>query len=354
MSERPEKVLIVLLGAIGDVTRALPLAVRIKECWPKVLLGWAVEPKSYGVVSGHSAIDKVFLFERNQGFKAYMRFIRELRRQRFDLVLDLQRHLKSGVTSVLSGASRRIGFHRRNSKEGNWLFNNAHIERVETFSPKILQYQKFGDYLHLPKMEVLQFGWEISSRSRAAAADIIAQLSQDQTSAVPPVDRHVALILGSSWPSRFWPTSCFRELIDEMYKRWGLVSTLIGGSGERQQGLELSEQGNGSKVINLVERTSLDQLRSVFLTTRLAIGSDSGPMHIAAAMGIPVISLWGSTSPLRSAPYRNEGRVLQSALACSPCYRRVCPGLDNLCMRSIPVSAVLAHVQREIEKTPEV
>ena len=100
-----------------------------------------------------------------------------------------------------------------------------------------------------------------------------------------------------------------------------------------------------AQPIDLSGETSITDLVALFSRSRLAAGPDCGPMHIAAAMGIPVVSLWGATSPARSAPYGSESFVLQSAIGCAPCYRRRCPGLNRLCMFKIPPEAVLARVE---------
>ena len=117
------RILIVLMGAIGDVTRGLPIAVRIKRSWPDSQISWAVEPLSAPLVTGHPAIDRVVVFDRKRGIAGYRNLIAELRTESYDLVLDMQRHFKSGMTSLLSGGKVRVGFHRRNAKEFNWLFN---------------------------------------------------------------------------------------------------------------------------------------------------------------------------------------------------------------------------------------
>ena len=96
--------------------------------------------------------------------------------------------------------------------------------------------------------------------------------------------------------------------------------------------------------MDLAGQTSLSELVAVLEQSSFAVGPDSGPMHIAAAVGTPVISLWGATSPQRSGPLGSEHLMLQSPIGCSPCYRRTCPGLDRLCMSSIPVEAVIAQL----------
>lgn len=338
----PSRILFVLFGAIGDVTRALPLAVRFKRAMPELEIGWAVEPNSYPLVASHPAVARVHLFERHKKFPAYLNFLRLLRKERYELVLDLQRHLKSGVTSRLSGARRRVGFHRRNAKELNWLFNNEHIPAAENFWPKVLHYQLFGDYFGLPRVEPLDFGFAVESEER------IENLLRDAAlqSGAPHVEavKRVALIIGGTWVSKMWMVEHYRRLIEEMYRRWGFVGYLIGGKGEQQVAREITD-GLKVPVVSLVERTALNDLPALFVRFRLAVGSDTGPMHLASAVRLPVIALFGSTSPRRSAPYGSEHLVLESAIPCSPCYRRSCPGLNRLCMESISPEAVLLRIE---------
>ena len=112
-----------MFGAIGDIVRALPLASRIKTHWKNTRIDWAVEPRSKGVLEGFANVDHLVVFERGGGLKAYSKFISEVKKGNYPLVLDLQRHFKSGLTSYLSGAPKRIGYNRKGSREFNYLFN---------------------------------------------------------------------------------------------------------------------------------------------------------------------------------------------------------------------------------------
>lgn len=344
MAREPKKILIILLGAIGDVVRALPMAVRIKQNFPDAELAWAVEPISSGLVKNHPSIDKVILFDRPKGLPAYFSFIKALRAEKFDLVLDMQRHVKSGFSSFYTGSKRRIGFHRKNSREFNWIFNNESIEAAEHFSSKTDQFQLFGDKLGLAKMEKpYDFGFKIQDSESVRIENILLEQAKLQSIRLPDKSKRVGLILGSTWESRFWFPERYRETISLLYKKWGIVSVLIGAKGERDFANQILT--DSLPAIDLVEKTSISDLTTLFSLVSVAIGSDSGPMHIASAMKIPVISLWGSTSPKRSAPYANEHLILQSAIGCSPCYKRTCPGLNRLCMYDIPAEAVVARVE---------
>lgn len=352
---RPRKVLILLLGAIGDVTRALPLAVRIKKAWPETSLHWAVEPISRDLVEQHPALDKVTIFDRPGGIRAYIRFVRELRSQQYDLVLDLQRHFKSGVTSFATGAKRRIGFHPRNAKEGNWLFSTEYIARIRNPKsfPKILHYQKFGDYLGLPPQPKLDFGFSINEERKAIVERILQEQAEKSGTQFSENSPYAAFVLGSTWESRLWPASYYQQVIPHISKRWGILSVLVGGEKDRQFAQEVVKNIPGRDVLNLVGQVQIRDLPILFSNALFAVGVDSGPTHIAAANNCPVIALFGSTSSSRSVPFHPDGPtpyVIQSPVGCSPCYRRKCPGLQTLCMSSIPVAAVRVLVDSILEK----
>jgi ADP-heptose:LPS heptosyltransferase len=143
-------VLIVLLGAIGDVVRALPLADRLRAGYPDAHLTWALEPAAAPLLAHHPAIDTRLIFDRAGGTRAFLRFLAAVRAEGADLAVDLQRHAKSGLVSFASRAPVRLFFHRLNSKELNWIWNTHTIAPVSGSGLKLAHYQRFGDWLELP------------------------------------------------------------------------------------------------------------------------------------------------------------------------------------------------------------
>lgn len=324
----PQRILIVLLGAIGDVTRALPLLTRLRRAYPDAYIAWAVEPAAAPLLDYHPALNEVLLYSRTKGPLAFLPFLRDIRRQRFDLVLDLQRHTKSGLVSRWSGAAVRLGFHRQNSKEGNWLLQTHTIGPVPNFSLKLGQYLKFAEALGLPDAEVY-FGLRLREEEEHHVETLLAQTPRP----------FAACFLGSRWPSRFWFSQATATVARTLRQEYGMGVVLLGGQSEVTFAQQVSA-ATGGAVTDLSGHTSLRDLIGVFTRARLALGPDSGPMHIAAAAGVPVISLWGATSPIRSAPWGSEAFVLQGAAACSPCYVRYCP-IGRACMRRITPEQVL-------------
>jgi len=335
---RPRRVLIVLLGSIGDVVRALPLLGRIRLALPDSHLAWAVEPKSEPVLRSHPWLDEVIVYDRKRAPWSFAPFLREVRRGRFDLVLDLQRHLKSGVIGWISGALERLGFAAGNTKEYNHLFSTRQIATQAKMRLKLLQYQAFGDALGIPPAPI-EFGLEPAPQETANANRLLAGASSPK----------LGVILGSSWPSRIYPpravATVIRQLAHPTDNCSALFPLLIGGPDEAGLATAVMRELDGAAALNLVGRTSLRDLIAIFAQCAVAFGPDSGPMHMAAAVGCPVVSLWGSTAPERSAPWGFAELAIRGEIPCHPCYLRRCP-IGGECMRRIDPSAV-AHAVRQ-------
>ena len=336
----PRRVLIVLLGAIGDVVRALPLLGRVRRAWPDAHIAWAIEPKSQAVLEGHPWLDEIILYDRRRAPFDFVPFLTRVRRGHFDLVIDLQRHLKSGVTSLVSGAPTRFGFDRANAKEFNHLFSTNQIAPQPNMRLKLEQYQAFGDALGLPPAPI-EFGLVGSESERERAHAMLAASPR-------PL---LGVILGSSWPSRIYPAeetaAVIRELAHPAEGSPALFPVLLGGPGELGLATDVIAHLAGAPILNLVERTTLRDLIEIFAECAAAFGPDSGPIHIAAAVGCPIVSLWGSTAAERSAPWGFAQYALSGEIPCHPCYLRECP-IGRECMHRIAAADVALTIRRAI------
>jgi len=336
----PNRVLIILLGAIGDVVRALPLLGRVRRAWPHAHIAWAVEPKSSPIIEGHPWLDELIIYDRRHAPWSFVPFLQSVRRGRFDLVFDLQRHLKSGIIGMVSRAPERIGFAAANTKEFNHRFTTRQIETQPKLRLKLTQYQAFADALGIPPAPI-EFGLSLPQDEDLRARAFVAEARR-------PL---VGVILGSSWPSRiYFPESVaavIRELAQPADGSSALFPVLIGGAEDAAIGDAVVRALDGLEVLNLVGRTRLRDLMGIFSECAVAFGPDCGPMHIAAAVGCPIVSLWGSTAPERSAPWGNAEFALHGEIPCHPCYLRDCP-IGRECMRRIAPAQVVAMVRRAL------
>jgi len=344
LARPPRRILIVLHGAIGDVVRALPLLGRMRREWPDAHIAWAVEPKSAPILERHPWLDEIILYDRRRAPWSFVPFLREVRGGHFDLVVDLQRHLKSGVTSLVSGAHDRIGFGAANTKELNHRFSTIQVAPQPNLRRKLLQYQAFGDRLGLPAAPI-EFGLEASAEEKSRARELLS-------GAPRPL---LGVILGSSWPSRiYFPESvaaAIKELARPCDNSPALYPVLLGGLDESEIAAAVMRNLGEVPALNLAGRTQLRDLIAIFPECAAAFGPDSGPMHIAAAVRCPIVSLWGATAPERSAPWGYAEFAITGAIPCHPCYLRDCP-IGRECMRRIAPGEVAAAVRRAIGAGP--
>jgi lipopolysaccharide heptosyltransferase I len=266
-------------------------------------------------------------------------FLYRVRAGGFDLALDLQRHFKSGLISRVSGARDRLGFAAANTKEFNHCFSSRRIEPQPNLRLKLMQYQSFGDLLGLPATPI-EFGLEPSAHDLRRTGEIIgAEIIGEVTQPL------LGVILGSSWESRIYFAEQTAQVIAELHRRHGLTPVLIGGPEDRAIAGEVRGHLAQIEVVDLAGRTGLKDLAGIFRHCRVAFGPDCGPMHIAAAVGCPVVSLWGATAPERSAPWGFADLAIKAPIPCHPCYLRRCP-IGRECMHRIEPGEVVAAVER--------
>lgn len=331
------RILIVLHGSVGDVTRALPLANLIRRRYPQAKISWSIEPAAFPLVEHHSTVDEVVLFDRSHWWKSLGPFFKRIRAERFDLVLDLQRLLKSGMISWWSGAPYRLGFHRYDAKEFNWLFNNHHIPAAGNDVSKLSHYLKFAEWLEIEPCPV-EWGLRLLPEEEA---DIDRMLREVR-------DPFAVFFVGSRWESKKWFPADTAKCAGAIQKRYGLKIVLLGGREDALFAREVEACGL-QRSSNWVGKTSLRQAIGVIARAQVSIGPDTGLMHLSAAVGTPVVSLWGATSPERTGPYGFADLIVQGSASCSPCYLRRCP-IGRICMRSIGIEEVTVKVGQALSR----
>jgi ADP-heptose:LPS heptosyltransferase len=325
------------MGSLGDVARGLCLVSHIKNHLPASKVSWLIEKRRTDIVRCHPQLDKVIVFDRSRGISGVWGLYQILRREHFDITLDLQRILKSGFFSLLSGARRRIGFHRRNSKELNWAFNNEHIPYFSEDRSKLAHYLKFTEYLGMPEMDTADFGFS----------------NLDVDSTVPPQvaeiqNSFIAVVMGSSWDSKDWNFSGYHNFVQTLIETQNRHVVLLGGNSQMALAVNLVEKLNSPKVINLTGN-SLLEMTAVLKAAAAAVGPDSGPGHLAAAVGTPYVTLFGPTPASRHVPYGCEHLIVQSDLDCAPCYKKKCPDRNTQCMQNIEVDEVLEKISMALD-----
>jgi lipopolysaccharide heptosyltransferase II len=330
-------VLIVLHGSIGDVVRGIPLANLLKRHRPALKVAWSVEPPAAPLLQAHPAIDDVITFDRYHWARVGVGYLKDLSKRKFDLVLDLQRHFKSGLIGWCTRAPVRVGFGRSDAKEGNWLFNTHHVPARKPGQSKLSMYLEFGAMLGIPTDPI---EWRLSLRPNEN--DRVAMLLSGIQSPF------AAFFVGSRWPSKRWTPEATAMLIDLVRDGWGLKTVLLGGEFDTDTAeriASLSRKG----IWNLAGRTSLRDLIGILERSVFSLGPDTGTMHLSAAVGTPVVSLWAPSDPEWSGPFGNEDLIVRSPVACGPCMSRIC-GRATSCMAEISPDQVMIKIERVLKK----
>ncbi len=291
-------ILIVLMGSLGDLVRGFAVLRPLKEALPGCRVTWLVESKWAALVKLQQQVDDILVYRRERPVAGALSCLEMLRSRHFDITLDLQRHFKSGVCSFASGSARRIGFHPANAKEFNHLFNNEYVERCAPDYPKIYHYLKFVELLGGVYHEPLDFG--LSGRTTRPEA------------AEPLQDPYVAVVMGSSRPEKDWTLERYQELLRRIIDEGKSSAVLLGDRSQKANAAALASAIGSPQLVNLTAATSLTDLVWLLEHAKAAVGPDSGPGHIAAAVNTPYVALFGPTCVPRVAPYRCGHLVVQA------------------------------------------
>lgn len=311
------KILIVKLGSIGDVVNTLPLVNALREGFPRAEIAWVIEPKSFPIVEGQKSVDRFIVHRRGGGWAAVREALGEIRRLNPDLVIDLQRILRSSFFTYLSGCRERLGFDRGRAKEFSWIFTNRRLPPSEPGRHMVRQYLEFAEYLGLPVPESPRFDLPAGEAERETARALIPE-GYIETG-------FIACNLGAAKPANRWPVPRWAELAGLVLSRRREAVVLTGGEEDRKRGRAVAERaGGGVRIADLTGRTSLKGLAGIFSLARAAVSGDSGPMHIASSLGTRTVGIFGPADPARTGPFRHLDLVVRSGAECAPCGRRRC------------------------------
>mgnify|MGYP001613700364 FL=1 len=334
----PDRILVIKLRYVGDVLLATPVLSRLREGFPQAHLAMLVNPGTDGVVRGHPALDDVLVVERGNPARQW-RFARELRARRYDLVIDLTDSDRSAVLSRLSGASVRLGY----NSEGRWR---------GCFYTRIVDADRFGMHqvrYHLKATEAL--GLEgpppepalvVSQEARSAADRLLTEAGID---ALRPL---VCLHPGARWWFKSWPGERFAALADRVQTETSAQALFLGGEQERVAAGRIAGAMK-TPFRSLVGRTGLQELAAVLARAALHVGNDNGPMHMAAALRVPVIGLFGPSDPALWGPWGDEHWTFYKGLDCRACFHPDCFRGEQNCMKLITLDEVWETVRKALQ-----
>ncbi len=322
------KILLIKLSSLGDIIHTLPALSLLREAFPNARIDWVTEELPATLLSGHPYIDKVFVYKRyvwpdylktGKWFKLLNEtraFFKDIKNG-YDIILDFQGLLKSGIITALTKGKRKIGFE---GKEFNYLFLK---EKVSTNynDHAILRYLKLVEHLGIP-IRHIDFPLSYNHRKWDFPKPFVA---------INPLAR---------WQSKLW----FREKWVALAKALNKLGYKVVFTGNINDSIYISDVcKNIPDAVNLSGRTPLKELASLYKQANLVISVDTGTMHLAAAVGTPVIALFGPTAPWRTGPFGKQHKVIYHGLFCQPCFKKKCP--TRLCLKTIKVEEVMAAVE---------
>jgi len=351
LENKKPHILIIKLSAIGDVVHSLPFLEVLRDRFPFSGIDWVVEEDASGIVEGHPIIDQLLIFPRKSWLKRFSKkgeyfkvgkeiggFLKELREKKYDIVVDLQGLFKSGVLTFLARGKRKIALN--GGREGSAIFVR---EKVAIPYPDI---HALDRYLCIARyLEATSPVWNgqipIYDTDKRYVNNLLGEIGKNNT--------FVAVNPMAKWESKLWELDRFAFLADKMKEKLGAEVIFTGGESDRIA-IDNILSGMKTKALNLAGQTNLKKLAYLYKKCAIVISTDTGPMHVAAAMGSPVIvALFGPTSPLKTGPYGTKHRIIRAGIECSPCFKKRCD--DMSCMKKITVDMVFEAVKEALTST---
>jgi lipopolysaccharide heptosyltransferase I len=336
------KILILKPSSLGDVIHALPVLRLLKSHLPQSQIYWWLDSTLQSLLEDDPDLAGVIPFDR-QGWASPRRWpkmlssLLDLRAKHFDWAIDLQGLARSGIFAWLSNAALTIGLD--NGREGARAFYDLTPPPPPPGAHAVDRYLAVLPLLHLPARG--NFEW-LPKRP-----GIAAQIQQKWNPAPGP---WIVLLPGARWDNKRWPVEHFIQLARLMRGMDALNFVILGGDDERAAGEAIAKENPG-RSLNLAGQTTLWEMIEWVRHGRLVISADTGPMHVAAALGRPLIALFGPTDPRKTGPYGKPGSVLQiNTLPCVPCMKPSCHyAVPQACLINLTPSGVYARVRQELE-----
>jgi heptosyltransferase-1 len=324
--KNPKKILIIKPSSLGDVVHSLPFLNAVRTCFPKTEIHWVIAKGLEGLLEGHHMINRLWIINKDTWKKIknvkgtineFKVLFRELKKEKYSLVVDLQGLLRSGVLTAATGAPVRVGF--AEAREGSGVFYTHKVEGGKDIHA-VDRYLKIAHFLGCPIIDVY---FPLPPYSKSSSVTHHLSIPED----------YAVIIPGARWKTKIWPPEKFGKLSSKL----PLSTLIVGGRGDIDAANKIVAISNG-KAISLAGKTDLKELIEVMKGARFVVSNDSGPMHIAAALGIPVFAIFGPTDPSRTGPYGEGHIVIKEDIPCAPCFKRTCSNMK--CMNSLSVKKV--------------
>jgi heptosyltransferase-1 len=334
------KILILKPSSLGDVIQALPVLRLLKLHFRDAEIFWWIDSALAPLIEGDPDLSGVVRFERKrwarpQHWPEMLHSIRWLRSQKFDLVIDLQCLLRSGAFAWLANGKFLVGLDE--TREGARGFYDRAAPRKSFHTHAVDWYLSVLPPLGVPIHK--NFNW-LPERAEISE-DVKSKWKTGGT-------KWIAIQPGARWNNKRWPVENFSQLVSLLAEKFSGARFAILGSAEDKPLCEIISRAEPNRILNLCGETSLPEMIEWIRLCDLMVTNDTGPMHVAAALGKPLVALFGPTEPRRTGPYGQMQNVLRIELPCSPCMKSTCSWKNpNECLTAISPAMVFERVQKQ-------
>jgi lipopolysaccharide heptosyltransferase I len=342
-----QRFLIVRLGALGDIVHAIPVAAAIRRAFPTARIDWLVSAKHREILDLVPVIDRrLVINDRSDasGGTSLVAAVRELRRTQYDVAIDLQGLLKSALLARASGAPRVVGFSSRYAREAfaRLLYSDAHDPgRGGIYHPRETRHVV---EINLGLLQTLGIDAGRPEFPIEAVASAVARRALEDAGG-----RYALLNPGAGWPNKQWPPARFGAVAAALRDRHGLRSVVLWGPGEAALGRDVVSASAGAAV--LAEASNIADIVALARGASVMLSGDTGPTHIATAVGTPVVGIFGPTRPARNGPLDALDVTVTRDEICRCHHLRRCK-LDRMCLLDIEVAEVVSAIERRLASVP--
>jgi len=336
---------ILRLNSIGEIIHTLPVVDVLKEKFPDARLTWIAEKQMAPLLKHHPGVDQLLLIDSRRWqrglfspsvWKEVFLFLQYFRSQEFDVALDFQGIFRTSALARFSGAGRRIGMCRadRHLRWSGFLLNE-------------MNHKTAGKSHRIEKNLAMLESLEIDSANHAlnfhihADEEAVEYVSQE----LKKLDLQDFILVnpGGGWITKIWELQKFSKLIDSIYNDLNLPALILWGPGEKHMADRIARKCISPAVVSF--STNLSEAIALVAQSRLVVSGDTGPLHVASAMGIPVVGIYGPTDPNLNGPWNPHDSACSINYECSPCHLSVCP-IGMQCMKKLDVAPVLDAVKK--------
>lgn len=340
---RARRICVLKTSSLGDVVQAIPVVHALRQRFPYAHLAWVLNDTFVPLIEPAGIVDEVISFPRDRfrswnlpTARAAWSYVKLLRRKRFDVVFDLQGLLRSALMAWSTNARIRMGW--TSAREGSALFYSHLIDDLPLEQNGVERYWRLAEALgvgHLSK----EFPLRISKEERA-------EVERKLGSRPEPI---IAVHPGARWETKRLPARGFAEALNLALPRGEGCVVVLGSEEDRALGEEVAARWKGS-ALNWVGQTSLRQLAALLARVDLLVTNDSGPMHLAGAVGTPSVGVFTCTSPIRSGVYGSGGASVQTEVSCRASYLKRCPSL--ICMEDLSSQKLAGAIRVALQSVP--